>query len=479
MFGTEGYLESSVSGTVSQINGRYIFSGIFTYDFSNYYTFISSNPSSKTFHSGNLSGNFSIETSISQALFTASPENGTVPLKVSLDGSSITGINNQTSTFSWKSSDGQTATGATASFNYTKSGAYDVVLTITDDKGVVTTQSKRIVAAPVPKLASASYSIINNTPEQALPILVNDVPVQQNFSSGNDVDWYEFYAKAGSKYTIEIPGNSLGALANPSLELFDNKNNPLSSDVKQSSKGSGIKVTVTAPYTGLFRLKVTNNPPFAKANDPAAYQYQLHVFLTDAPQQSLVKGVVTNTCNNLGISQAEVSALLGTGVSDSTLTYKTGEYGLLLNPNTYNLKSTVTNFSNADQSVNLQQEINSIADFQQTPNSGCQNYTPTTLDTTLLKQQAVAVYDEQTGMLIIRDLWSGDNVYYAELQNVGDLHFQLTHAIRIPGTLHSLPGDYGYTPMVANLPTVYVLGKVYKVQLKNQGDWLFTIEKVE
>ena len=410
--------------------------------------------------------------------FTATPESGTVPLKVTLDSAaSVTPAN---STFTWKSSDGQSATGGTASFNYTQSGVYEVTLQITDSKGVALTQTKKIIVAPKPSLASASFNTINNTPEQALPVLVNDVSVQQSFTSPNDVDWYEFYAKAGAKITIEIPGESIGVNINPSLSLVDNKNNPLSSDIKQSTKGSSVRIAVTTPYTGIFRIKITNNPPSAKINAPGANEYQLRVFLTDAPQQAIVKGSVINGCNSQGIGNAEVSALLNTTVSDSTLTYKTGEYGLTLNTGSYTLKSVFDKFNSAEHAINiLETTTNNIVTFNQTPTTGCQNNIEAEIDPIVQQQQAVAVFDASTGLLIIRDIWFGDYVYYVELQMISELKFRLINSVQLPGTIHVVPGVYGSIPLIAELPTVFAFGKTWKVQLKNQGDWMFTVEKAE
>ncbi|MFI3186463.1 MAG: hypothetical protein QX198_10840, partial [Methylococcaceae bacterium] len=174
-------------------------------------------------------------------------------------------------------------------------------------------------------------------------------------------------------------------------------------------------------------------------------------------------------------------------LTDSTPTHKTGEYGLELNPDQYAIKSIAEQFTPIEQPVTLSQTAISVLNFNQTPAAGCQSVTlpvpdpllPLPDPLLLLQQQAVAFYNDLTGQLIVRDVWSGNDVYYAELQNVGDYHFQLTRADIIGGTMHLMPGYYGFTPFIANLPNVFAFGKLWTVQLKNQGDWLFTVEKAE
>lgn len=332
---------------------------------------------------------------------------------------------------------------------------------------------------PIPTEASASFVEPNNTPEQAVPILVNDSPTHQLLTTVDDVDWYEFYAQAGKRYTIEIPEQTIGAAINPAIQLYDASGNALTSLITRSTLSMGIHISGTAPASGLFRIKVSNQGAFARTSDAGDFAYQIRVYLTDAPQQGLIKGKVINSCTQTGINKAEVIALLGIGVSDSTLTHKTGEFGLLLNPDTYQLKSQAANFVESGQMVAVDQLDNNEVQLLQAPHVACQDYVKPSSDPWLEEQRAVAVYSAADGLLIVRDVWSGDYVYYAELQNIGDFRFQLIRALRIPGTIHSQPADYNYTPMIANLPSVFALGKTWKVVMKNQGDWLFTLEKVE
>ncbi len=66
------------------------------------------------------------------AAFTATPNNGTVPLTVSFDASTSTDPENDPLTYSWAFGDGGTGTGVTASHEYLAEGVYTVTLTVSD-----------------------------------------------------------------------------------------------------------------------------------------------------------------------------------------------------------------------------------------------------------------------------------------------------------------------------------------------------------
>lgn len=423
-----------------------------------------------------------------KAVFSATPQSETIPTTVNLDASSSSNDTGKNLRYSWKSSDGQVTEGIVAQLIFSQAGIFTITLTITDDQGAVSNSQKiiRVQAQAFsntlsePIMASSSFIELNDTPELALPILVNDTPIQQIFYKNVDEDWYVFYAHHGKKYTVEIPGDAVGSLINPSLQLFDNQQQPLTLVYTQSFQDSGVRVTGMAPYTGFYYIRIVNQPPFAKGNDVMDHLYQLRVYLTDEPQQGIIRGNVLSSCNNTGIYQAEVAAFLNGGVTDSTLTHKTGEFGLPLNPNSYLLKSFATNFIDAELNASVTPNEISWIQLNQSPKTDC-NTPSQNVDLALLEQQAVAVYDSVSGTLVVRDVWVGntDNVYYAELHNNGHFQFQLGRVIRIPGTIHVEPANYSVETSLFNFPTIYAYNKLWKVQMKNQGNWLFTLEVVE
>ncbi|WP_161990558.1 carboxypeptidase regulatory-like domain-containing protein [Candidatus Methylobacter oryzae] len=337
------------------------------------------------------------------------------------------------------------------------------------------------VTQPSALIASGSFVEPNDTPAEATPMLVNDEPLYQFLSSVNDEDWFEVYAKAGQRYTASIPAASIGKMINPQLQLYDAAGNLIMSETGNATSGQDRQITWTATVTGLFRIRVSDQALPAKKSsavelkgEAADYSYQIRVFLTDAPQQVLTKGRVLDNCGQ-GINEANVSARLGGVLADSTLTDKIGEFGLLLNPGTYDLKILATNFQEASQSVVVTQTATPLADIKLSPTitTGCVSNPAT------LAQQAPAVYEDQLGILIIKDILIGDKAYYVELKNIGNFRFQLAQFFSIPGIIHADPPEYVPSTLVAKLPKVFALNKTWKVQLRHNGSGILALESAE
>ena len=329
-------------------------------------------------------------------------------------------------------------------------------------------------------IATGSFVEPNDSPAEATPIVINDRPIEQFFASASDEDWFEFYAKSGQKYTIDIQAATIGRLVKPAFEIYDSAGKLLMTSVGNTPSGQDIKLSLVAPTSALYRVRVFNQPPSAREiGSVSDYRYQLKVFLTDAPQQGIVKGFVLNSCNQQGLNQAEVAALLGNSVSDSTLSYKTGEYGLLLNPNSYQLKGSLPNFQSVQQAVTLSATDEAQAQLILTPATNCSTNSPSTTDPVQQAQQAVAVYDAQSGSLVVRDIVYADKVFYAEFYDTGNFQFQLQRTFEIPGVIHSQYANYSAVSKTLDIPTVFGLNKTWRVQLQVNAQGLLTVSKLD
>jgi len=83
------------------------------------------------------------------AAFTATPEEGTVPLEVSFDASASTPGDGATITsYSWDFGETNTGTGETVSHTYTADGSFDAVLTVEDSNGNTDTATITITVNP-------------------------------------------------------------------------------------------------------------------------------------------------------------------------------------------------------------------------------------------------------------------------------------------------------------------------------------------
>lgn len=79
-----------------------------------------------------------------KAAFTASPISGDAPLVVSLDANGSNDPDGTIDNYTWTASNGNTATGATASMTFTEDGVYVIVLTVTDNDGKTATAEHTI-----------------------------------------------------------------------------------------------------------------------------------------------------------------------------------------------------------------------------------------------------------------------------------------------------------------------------------------------
>ena len=90
------------------------------------------------------------------------------------------------------------------------------------------------------------------------------------------------------------------------------------------------------------------------------------------------------------------------------------------------------------------------------------------------QDQAVAFYDDQTGILTISEVRVGDKAYRVESINLGDFEFELTDVQEISASEVS-PAYYDVQTQLVNIPNVFAFDTYYQVQLKDEGDNLFNL----
>lgn len=362
---------------------------------------------------------------------------------------------------------------------------------------------------PTSRLAPGSFSEPNNSATLATRVFANDVPQQHLFDNTNDEDWFEFYAQPGERLTIDIPDASVGAAVAPAMKLFDAHGNLLNAGVS-GILGRGQQLNFTATGTGtqlqLYRIQVSNSHAascpaspgvpvldkklFAKTgsedacsnNDPTANSYKLRIFDTDAPQKSVVSGTIQSICNNNGIANAFAFATIATGNPDEyagqTLADPQGYYAIRLNPDNYTLNSQPDTFQPLNQTLIVAQDDAQSINFKHTPLATCAGAVNPAIDPSVKKQNAVAVYDHDQRLLIVRDVTAGGKVFYAELVGVGpfeQLRFQLYRVYEISSSFHTQPGSYDFNTLIVDLPTVFAFDKLFKIQMQNDGNWVFTV----
>jgi PKD repeat protein len=80
------------------------------------------------------------------ARVSVSPASGPTPLAVTVSGEASSDADGTIASYAWTFGDGTSASGARASHSYATVGEYEVKLTVTDDKGVTSSATARIVA---------------------------------------------------------------------------------------------------------------------------------------------------------------------------------------------------------------------------------------------------------------------------------------------------------------------------------------------
>ncbi|MBT7307337.1 MAG: PKD domain-containing protein, partial [Gammaproteobacteria bacterium] len=133
------------------------------------------------------------------ALITATPDSGTAPLTVALDGSGSTDSDGSLSSYSWSTSDGQSATGSTASLEFTAAGSYTVILAVTDDDGAAGNATETIT---VTELANQPpTALITTTPDSGTAPLTVVLDGSGSTDSDGGISSYSWSTSDGQSAT--------------------------------------------------------------------------------------------------------------------------------------------------------------------------------------------------------------------------------------------------------------------------------------
>ncbi len=106
------------------------------------------------------------------ATITASTTTGTIPLTVTFNGSSSRDPDGQIVSYAWNFGDGGTATGATATHIYTKTGNYAASLSVTDNKGASASRSLLIIAS-TPTNQAPIAAIVQSASSGTVPLTIS------------------------------------------------------------------------------------------------------------------------------------------------------------------------------------------------------------------------------------------------------------------------------------------------------------------
>ncbi|MEM1340038.1 MAG: PKD domain-containing protein [Bacteroidota bacterium] len=173
------------------------------------------------------------------AVVTADPESGVVPLLVNFTGNGSTDDVNIVS-YTWDFNDGNTSTAIDPSNTFTTAGSYEVELTVTDGEGLTDTSSITITV----------NDPVGNTPPQAIAtanVQTGVAPLTVDFTGSNSTDdlgveTYFWDFKDGTTSTDPDPSHTFNSAGTYIVELTV-------TDIENASDSTTINITVTDTAT--------------------------------------------------------------------------------------------------------------------------------------------------------------------------------------------------------------------------------------
>ena len=221
------------------------------------------------------------------AAFSVTPTSGTIPLTVSVDASSSVG---PIVSYSWSTSDGQTATGLTSSFTFNTAGTHSITLTIANSDGSteeVVTKTVTVDALPV-----AGFSWSKGSSFQ--------INLDGSSSTGADIASYQWSTSDGQTATGQTTSFTFGYANNYTVTLIITDRNGKTSTSVQIVVAEEVNLVLScSDYSSDMCAKYT----FTEASDIALFT------------SSCTEVSSCTTTNLTGVCDTGTDAVIG-GVGD-------------------------------------------------------------------------------------------------------------------------------------------------------------------
>jgi formylglycine-generating enzyme len=184
---------------------------------------------------------------VSSISFTATPITGWAPLTVTLNGTTYGDSDGTISNYSWSSSDGQSATGATAAMLFNNAGSYTITLTVTDSNGLVSSRSQT-VTAEANQPPTASFTATPTTGSIPVPLTIVLDGTTSSDSDGRIASYYwsSSDGQSATEASSTLLFNSAGTYT---ITLTVTDNNGLTNSSSQTVMVEAPNVDVNASFT--------------------------------------------------------------------------------------------------------------------------------------------------------------------------------------------------------------------------------------
>ena len=334
-----------------------------------------------------------------------------------------------------------------------------------------------LFSLPLIVFAKTSYEP-NNTIDDATPLYVNGATQEHKFDYTGDQDWLVFYAEKGTPYNIEIESDSIAQNVNPALTLYNSKGEIEVNLFDINFSGEGELLDWDAHDEGFYYIRVTNEEPEFSVTG----QYKIKIFLPFAPLKGQVSGEIIDQCTKKVLGEVKMSAenILANAAIKHISNHNNGGYSIPLNPGDYNITARRIGYKEKSLTVTVEETLKTPLRFELLPEEGC-TATPNEFlpDPEVLKQQAVGIFNESSGILTIKEVRVGNEIYTASLKKQADFSFKLVSASLISHSIINSPAFFNHDSLLVEIPKVFAFDKLFAVQLKSVTAELYTREKAE
>lgn len=194
-----------------------------------------------------------------------------------------------------------------------------------------------------------------------------------------------------------------------------------------------------------------------------------------ACNNTLIAGSVFDQCTGVGIAAARVATEQAGGcaaAAERVLTFKNGQFGFSLAPGDYVVVASKAGYQEQRQRIVVTDNEQTALNFYLLPENAC---TPVSKPLTL--EQAVAIYEDVSGQLSIKDVRIGDEPpMSAELQNLGDYRFKVLQITPLTGATSASPAFYNFANAVLEIPRVYAYKQLFNLKMRYVGEHVFQLD---